>query len=79
MEIKVDATINIAFRATDRYTLITFADGFIASNSVDTESPDFTYMQVSLACGCSKSYKTKEDVPFKSDKCRHGNYFIKYD
>jgi hypothetical protein len=36
------------------------------------------YLMFSLPCGCSKTYKNRVDVPDTSEKCSHGNYFIRY-
>ena len=32
-----------------------------------------------INCGCRKQYLTFKDLPKSSSKCRHGNWFIKYD
>lgn len=41
------------------------------------EIKDYNFLTISLACGCTKNFKDRKDVPFKSVKCKHGNYFIK--
>ena len=41
------------------------------------ELKDNDFLTISLECGCVKKFKDKKDLPFKSIKCKHGNYFIK--
>lgn len=38
---------------------------------------DAPFLEIDLGCGCIKRFKRLEDVPLKSIKCKHGNYFIK--
>jgi hypothetical protein len=42
-----------------------------------SEIKDRFLLTISLACGCIKNFKDLKDVPLKSIKCKHGNYFIK--
>ena len=42
-----------------------------------SEIKDYNFLTISLACGCIKNFKERKDVPSKSIKCKHGNYFIK--
>ncbi len=41
------------------------------------KSKDHDFLSILLPCGCSKKFNDKKDIPFKSIKCKHGNYFIK--
>lgn len=34
-------------------------------------------LTIILECGCEKHFKFLKDVPLKSVKCKHENYFIK--
>lgn len=42
-----------------------------------SEIKDCCLLTISLPCGCTKIFKDLKDVPCKSIKCKHGNYFIK--
>lgn len=36
-------------------------------------------LTISLDCGCTKKFERLKDIPSKSLKCRHGNFFILYE
>ena len=35
------------------------------------------FLEIKLSCGCKVKYDTKADVPRKSVKCEHDNYFVR--
>lgn len=43
----------------------------------DNPNDDICFFEIRLKCGCIKTFKYKEDIPLKSLKCKHGNYFIR--
>lgn len=41
-------------------------------------NPDAPYLGIFLGCGCTRKYWKKRDISYNSERCKHGNYFIKY-
>lgn len=66
-----------ALMATNRQTLIEWAEGFIRANGEPL-------IKVVAACGSIREWSTKSFVPHKSVECRCGDldyqhYFLKYE
>ena len=41
------------------------------------ENKDCYFLMITLECGCEKHFEHLKDIPLKSIKCKHGNYFIR--
>lgn len=49
-------------------------DEWVKNN--DEDGNNFA-LRITLECGCEKRFKYLKDIPLKSQKCKHGNYFIR--
>jgi len=69
----------IAVRATNRDALIKHMERFIRERPPNPSSSLLAIDFKKGLCKCSKEYPALSDIPFHSEQCPHGNYFIKYD
>lgn len=56
-------------RQLEDETLADYPPGYL-------DNKEFTFMSVSLSCGCIFSYKSHNDVPLEDVACEHGNKAI---
>lgn len=64
----------------DKNDLVNHLKSLVTTTSNDSvTSKNYTLLHLTIqSCGCVKSWKDYKDLPGRSVKCEHGNYFIYY-
>jgi len=63
----------------DKNDLVDFIKSKVAINPSDSTNKNYTLLTLTIEdCGCTKSWEDYKDLPGRSVKCEHGNYFICY-
>jgi hypothetical protein len=65
----------IAIVSTDRQSIIEYMDEII---NLQLGNRNELGLNLILPCGCQRTFKLHNEIPFDDLKCEHGNYFIKY-